>query len=219
MRTKKLALFLKNMEVKGKYHLRKSKGLCVQCGKEKENNNRVKCNKCAEKQRIYQRETREFYRNNGFCPECGKEKLFGKEKVCILCSAKKFEYDQKYKVEKYGSIKEGNRKRYQRRNQYCKENNLCRSCGKRKNAEGHTYCTTCLIKKRERGKEYRNKHENDGIPRSERPYYGLCYMCGEKLDNQESSFCTKCRERTAKNFDKVDRKKVPRIVYGKALNG
>lgn len=68
------------------YERRKSQGLCVSCGKVRSVQGKVMCAECAEKKKIYQRETREYLRNMGLCPRCGKNKLFGNEKECPECT-------------------------------------------------------------------------------------------------------------------------------------
>ena len=80
-----------------------------------------------------------------------------------------------------------------------KEQGLCRSCRKRKVADGHTYCSICLAKHNQRGKEYRKKKDKAGLERSERPNYGFCYICGEKID-RDGRVCKKCAERLTKNL-------------------
>lgn len=197
-----------------RYHYRKDNGLCVVCGKPAQSE-RVTCDACAEKRRNYKRENTKYYRENNICPYCGKEKIYENEKMCLNCSEKNYEQHKNQDPEK---VREWQRKKYEKRMKYLKENNLCRSCGKRQNAEGHTYCSMCLIKKRDKAREARCDKTNS-VPRSERSHYGLCYICGHKLDEKTSSICTYCQERVTQNVKYSDRTKVPRIVYGKELNG
>lgn len=146
------------------------------------------CTECAEKQRIYQKETREFLKNIGLCSRCGKNKLFGDEKECLECSTMMYERNQKSRERRNITAMDYYRKDIVR----LKSEELCRSCRKRKVAEDHTYCSICLVKKRERGRIYRQK-KKAGICRSERPNYGLCYTCGEPLD-REGRICARCAE-------------------------
>lgn len=177
------------------YENRKSKGLCVKCGKAQAIQGKVMCTECAEKQKIYQREIREFFKNMGLCPRCGKNKLFGDEKECPECSAMMYELNRKSRERRNVTAMDYYRKDIQR----LKEQGLCRSCRKRKVAEGHTYCSVCLVKHRERSREYARKKSRIGLERSERPNYGLCYTCGNPLD-RDGRVCRKCAEKMAKNL-------------------
>ena len=185
------------------YDKRKSLGLCVTCGKEKSKEGYVCCEQCKEKQKNYQRENREYYRSLGFCPRCGKNKLFGQEKECPECLAKMYEWNIKSRQKRKFNASEW----YKKDIAMLKENGLCRSCRKKPVKEGHTYCEVCLIKKRERGREYRAKKKNDGINRSERPNYGLCYFCGDKID-RDGRCCRNCAEKATKNLPRINKNEI-----------
>lgn len=192
-----------------RYHYRKDNGLCVVCGKPAQNG-RVTCDACAEKRRNYKRENTKYYRENNICPYCGKERIYENEKMCLNCSEKNYEQHKNQDPEK---VREWQRKKYEKRMKYLKENNLCRACCKRKNAEGKTYCIQCLIKKRERAREKRNI-KNDFIPRYERASYKLCYICGSPLDSNSSSFCSSCRENVSNNVKDADKTNYKKLFAG-----
>lgn len=194
MRTENHDLLQWNMS-KTTYETRKSQGICVKCGKVKAIQGKVMCAECAEKQRIYQRETREYLRNLGLCPRCGKSKLFGDEKECPECTAMMYEINQRSRERRNITAMDYYRKDIAR----LKSEGLCRSCRKKKVAEGHTYCPDCLAKRREQGKEYRRKKNKVDLDRNERPNYGLCYICGEVIDRQ-GRVCKKCAEKMTKNL-------------------
>ena len=135
-------------------------------------------------------------KKQGFCPRCGKNKLWGDEKTCPECLADASIINRRSREKHYGS----------QHNYYVtditrlKAEGLCRGCRKYKVMEGHTYCIACLVKKRERSKRDRLfKSGSDGIDRSERPSYGMCYTCGQPLDT-DKRLCSKCSEQRAKNF-------------------
>lgn len=153
------------------------------------------CEKCAEKQKIYQRENRAYFRSLGLCPRCGKNKLFGDEKECPECVAMMYELNRKSREKGNFDAKEYYRKDIK----MLKEKGLCRRCRNRKVADGHTYCQICLEKHREEGRKRRNIKSNDGISRSERVSYGLCYFCGVKIDSGKK-ICQKCTEIMVKNL-------------------
>lgn len=153
------------------------------------------CLSCAEKQKLYQRETRAYLRNLGLCPRCGKNKLLGDGKECPECSAMMYEINKKTRERRGITAMDYYRKDIKR----LKEQGLCRGCRHRKVAEGHTYCSFCLAKKREKSKEYRRKKDKAGLERSERPNYGFCYTCGNPL-NREGRVCKKCAETMTRNL-------------------
>lgn len=153
------------------------------------------CAECAEKQKIYQQETRKYLQNLGLCPRCGKNKLFGDEKECPECTAMMYEINQRSRERRNVTAMDYYRKDIKR----LKEQGLCRSCRKRKVAEGHTYCSVCPAKKRERSREYRRKKDKIGLERSERPNYGFCYTCGNPID-REGRVCKRCAEMMTKNL-------------------
>lgn len=82
-----------------------------------------------------------------------------------------------------------------------KKNGICTKCRKRKARTNKTMCDICLASKR----EYRNNHYKDDLDRNERPAYGFCYFCGERLDGTWQ-ICSKCRERCINNLPKEHHK-------------
>lgn len=166
------------------------------CGREK-TTDRVMCEECAEKSRIATQETRKYYKSLGLCPRCGKNKLFGDEKNCPECRAKMYEINKKSKKNQNFQQKEKIREYYKKYSKKIKEQGICRRCAKRKVAEGHIYCSQCLIKHRTEEKKRRDL----GIDRSERPNYGLCYFCGDPLDRAGRA-CKACSEKMKRNLPK-----------------
>lgn len=186
---------------KNTYYIRKAQGICVNCGKEKAVPGKVHCQKCADKCAEYRTKSRELFKSLGLCPKCGKNKLFGTEKMCPECLARMYEINRKSKAKAAGSYEQWCKDYYKADKARLEEQNLCRACRKRQRAVGHTYCESCLAKKRIESREIRNRTKNNGIPRSERPNYGLCYICGGKLD-RDGRICTKCAKKAAKNLPK-----------------
>ena len=189
------------------YYIRKAQGICVNCGKEKAVPGKVCCQKCADKHSTYQRESRALFKSLGLCPRCGKNKLFGDEKECPECVAKMYETNVRSKTKKYGNYKKFSKEYYKKDIARLTEQNLCRGCRKRQRAVGHTYCEICLAKKRAESREIRNRTKNNGISRSERPNYGLCYTCGGKLD-RNGRVCAKCASKMTKNLPKKGDNKI-----------
>lgn len=161
------------------------------------------CAECAEQQKIYQQKTREYLRNLGLCPRCGKNKLFGDEKECPECTAMMYEINQRSRKRRNITAMDYYRKDIKR----LKEQGLCRSCRKRKAAEGHTYCLVCLANHRKKSREYRKNKGKTGLERSERPDYGFCYTCGEPLD-RDGRICKKCADTMTANLPKNRNNKI-----------
>lgn len=199
------------------YYDLKARGLCVRCGKNKAREGRVMCSTCAEKVNAYRTESIEWAREHNVCPKCMKNKLFGDEKTCPECLANQYARNRRSVIKLY----ETSHNQYVLRMKRKKEQGICRSCNN-KIAEGHTYCSKCLTKKRERSKHDRLIKGHDGIDRSERYYYGLCYRCGEPLDT-DKRLCSKCCSNVVKNFKGIRGTntywKVSNRLLGGAMNG
>ena len=205
---------------KEEYYRYKSLGLCVRgCGR-KAREGKTMCAECAERVRTYQVENRVWAKENGFCPRCLKNKLFGEERICPECLADAAIVNKRSREKHYGSGHDY----YVRDIARLKKNGLCRGCRKSKVAEGHTYCPTCLIKKRSRRKRDYQYEIKDLIPRSERNYYNLCYRCGDPLDDIDKRLCSKCSESVVKNFKgirstnaywKADNQLLRGVAYGR----
>lgn len=172
------------------YYQRKEQGLCVRCG-EKAIQGKVMCETCRDNEAKKRKSDREFCKSMGICPRCQKNLLWGDEKNCPECLAKMQIVNEKYKNRGNFNSKEYHKKRYEQ----LKESGYCIKCRKRLQEQGKTKCSVCLASERLRMRK-------QGIPRSERVNYGLCYFCGNKLD-RVGRCCTSCAERNSKNIEGV----------------
>lgn len=164
----------------------KKNGICVYCGKNKAEENRVMCAQCMENERNRVAENRRALVNIGFCPRCGRNRLIGDEKMCIECREKMYVYNKtKPSKSKRDYI------------QIRKQNGLCIKCGKMGPVSGRTKCAACAYKERIRARDYRMR-KNIDVDRSERPLYGKCYFCGTRIDS--GKICGNCKERVTKNL-------------------
>lgn len=180
---------------KKQYNKNKQNGICVRCGGRKAIPGKVMCAECAENCRKYKRDSLKWAKEHKFCPRCMKNKLMGEEKICPECLADAAIKNKKSREKNYGT----NHNYYVMDIAKLKESGLCRGCRKSKVAEGHTYCTACLIKKRNRRRRDYQRETKNFIPRSERRSYNLCYNCGNPLDT-DKGLCQKCSIAKAKNF-------------------
>ena len=153
------------------------------------------CAECAEKGKKYQHENRKWAKSHGLCPRCMKNRLMGEERICPECLADAAIRNKKSREKNYGS----NHNYYVMDIARLKERGICRGCRKNKVAEGHTYCSGCLAKKRIRRRRDYQRETKDFIPRSERRSFNLCYRCGDILDSNKG-LCQKCSVDVAKNF-------------------
>ena len=180
---------------KATYLRRKEQGVCTQCGGPIEVPGGM-CEKCKEKQRIRRIENRKYAIAHHICPRCGRNKvLIGKS--CSDCLQKQSDYREKNKDE----INSKNAIYYKDRYERLKLEGICTKCAKRKAMTNKTMCSICLGRKR----DYAENYYKEDINRHERPAYGLCYFCGDKLDG-EWRICSKCRDRCINNLPKTPHK-------------
>lgn len=156
------------------YNNRKNNGLCIRCGG-KSRKGKIMCSDCAEQQRIYRKETRDFFKKLGICPRCGKNKLFGDEKRCPECSIRENKYiinRDRERTNEYRRV--WGRNDYQQK----KKEGICTRCGKRKADSGYFTCSIC----REKIRQWKRIKYGKPI-RSERYKQGLCYFCDNPVED------------------------------------
>lgn len=192
------------MTDKERYQDLKDRGICVYCRTALAEDGKTTCRICREKQRKQTSEKRAALRKLRICTECGSRRVYGDEKICPECAARKYALNRKQKRDS-----EKERQYHKNRRQKLKETGICVKCGKRKAENGKTRCGICNAMERQRVKEYRGQ----GIDRSERPAYGMCYFCGDHISS--GKICLKCAERVSKNLPEKSNNKVWRM-YEKA---
>lgn len=92
----------KNEWVRARYWYRKENGLCVQCGKPRNEDDVSRCSRCQEKQLFYQfqnaerlKEARDARRAKWHCNRCHKPMAHGEYKLCDDC--RRYAREQYYK--------------------------------------------------------------------------------------------------------------------------
>ena len=143
-----------------------------------------------------------FYKERGICPRCRKEKAVASGVCCFDCIEKKQEYDRMRYKKQLESDHKHREKKNARWAELCRqrrEQGLCQRCGKRPAANNRVHCAMCLAKVR----RYYNNTRTD-IPRSERPSYGLCYICGDEVF-EGYGLCEKHYTQYAKRMAKLPR--------------
>lgn len=187
---------------KKRYHVWKSEKICVACGKNVAEEGKAMCVECSTARNKESMETRKFYKSIGICPMCKKEPIYQNEKYCYDCSEKKRKQHSEYRKSHKEKIAEYKTAWNKDRATRLTEAGICVMCGKNKVAEGRKRCLTCLVKCRE---EQRIRNGNY-IRRSERPYYGLCYVCGAKIEEGKNT-CDRCKKISLKNLEKANEAK------------
>lgn len=192
------------MTDKERYQDLKDRGICVYCKTAPAEDGKTTCRVCREKQRKQTAEKRAALRKLGICTECGSRRVYGDEKICPECAARKYASNLKQKRDP-----EKEHQYHKERQKKLKEKGICVKCGKRKAEDGKTRCGICNALERQRVKKYRGQ----GIDRSERPAYGMCYFCGKQISS--GKICLECAERVTKNLPEENNNKVWRM-YEKA---
>lgn len=158
------------------------KGLCPICGKENDRLGKCMCSKCRERNSKNRKEIYEYRKRIHVCVRCGKHKAEPHKTMCINC----IESEKIRNAKAYDRDKATEAKRKQTAKRIA--NGKCPECGKHPLYMGGE-CQWCRAKQ----KRYRDSKRQD-IERYERPSYGLCYICGNPLDNSDKKVCKKCYE-------------------------
>lgn len=133
----------------------------------------------------YDKKSYEWYKEHGICVQCGQEEAAQHRVRCLECLAKNTTRKRKNMDPEYAK-----RKRRERQ-----EQGKCVWCGRPRAKDSKCYCTECRIKNRRRLAEKR-----DGIARSERPAYGMCYRCGAPING--GTLCDNCMAQSMANLPK-----------------
>lgn len=168
----------------------RANGICPQCYKPNPTPDKSRCPECLKKMYLQRKHNRDYAAKHGFCTVCYKENILP-GKLCPDCLEKASIYNSRITPQKMHEV-------YKRKKEKCDMNGLCIGCKKNPARPGHAYCVSCYVKIRR--KQLRNVNT---ISRSERPNYGMCYICGGRLDNK-SNICTKCRTRNKISFKGKD---------------
>lgn len=144
------------MTVKEKYHLRKEKGLCTRCGKDRGNSTTLLCDSCKE----YYKGDRELKLSLKICPTCGRNPIRGKERTCFECLDKTRVQQKGYREKNKETLNAKKRVYGKKRTKNLREQGLCTKCGKRKVIDGHITCPICRQKATFYGRmRYASKNE------------------------------------------------------------
>ena len=182
-----------------RYASLKARGVCPNCKKRNAMQGRVQCGQCA----ADARDSKRKLVSKCICRQCGNEDAEPGKQNCWDCAEKARKAGQARRdAETAGQRTERlayNRTYTRMRRERLKAAGLCTRCGKRKPQAGKLACIDCgIVLRRER-----EQRKPDTLLRSERPDYGLCYICGEAvLDGKK--LCARCVKAAMTNLEKAN---------------
>lgn len=132
---------------------------------------------------------------HGICRDCGQRDVEPGTQLCFECAERKYKKNREYYKKNEEKIKQQVRERSRRKYAERKAAGICVKCGKRNSVQGKTICIDCLTKIHRK----KDPRWNNEIERTERPNYGLCYVCGKSL-NLHKSLCDECLDRARKSI-------------------
>lgn len=129
-------------------------------------------------------ENYKYYKEHGICPQCGVREHAPGRVRCEICLAQNAESSARKRLNENDNEYDTRMKkmRYYNRSTRSerKENGKCIWCGKPLSAYSSCFCPDCRIKN-----QRKNERRKSGIPRSERPLYGIMLQMREKSSNAE----------------------------------
>lgn len=135
-----------------------------------------------------------WYKDNNICVRCRHARAEPNRVMCWKCIEKEKEYDRNKREKNKEECKKRDNKKYKR----LKEQGICTYCKHEKAEKGKTKCKKCLAIIRNR----RNSKKN-GIDRSERVSYGLCYTCGKNKLMEGKRVCEICYQKRIDSISKI----------------
>lgn len=133
-----------------------------------------------------------WYKSMGICPQCGSNKSAPGRARCEECLAKNAESANKYRKSRKMNVDHSTYLKNLRTSR--KQSGLCIDCGNPICSASTVYCIDCRIRNK-----VRNERRRNGIKRSERHEYGLCYICGEPTSGGKK-LCNVCYKKACNNL-------------------
>ncbi len=133
----------------------------------------------------------DWYKSNGICVQCLRYDAAPGRVRCEVCLNKNAEASKNRRA-KMQSVSQSDRLRNLRESR--KEKGLCIWCGKPRSQYSSAFCIECRVKN-----QRKNNARKTGISRSERPLYGMCYICGKQVYSGEK-LCRECKKQSIANL-------------------
>ncbi len=128
----------------------KSNGVCISCGQESAIPNRVRCDKCIDKQKEYRKKYKEKHDTTGYNAEYSKERRIHLKSIgiCVSCAKRKI-YKNSMCVECRAKAVARSAENYNRTGarEDWENKNRCRVCGENV-VIGYKVCQRCLDDRR-----------------------------------------------------------------------
>ena len=160
-----------------------------------------------------------YYKDHGICPQCGVREHAPGRVRCEICLAqnaesKRRQYEQETQEQRASRLSSANTYRKKMRSNR-KKSGKCIWCGKPLSAYSTCFCPDCRIKNQKN-----NERRKSGIPRSERPLYGICYRCGKNPVISGGKLCQTCYEQSLNALKSAEKseKKAERRNYIRQQN-
>ena len=140
-------------------------------------------------------ENYKYYKEHGICPQCGVREHAPGRVRCEICLAqnaesKRRQYEQETQEQIASRL--SNMNTYHKKMRVNrKDSGKCIWCGKPLSAYSSCFCPDCRVKN-----QRKNERRKSGIPRSERPLYGICYRCGKNPVISGRKLCQTCYEQS-----------------------
>lgn len=180
---------------KKRVEYRKKNHICIRCGKKPTTDKSI-CDDCREKMAKYRKETREFNKKHNICTMCRHEIVYDGFATCEICRDKQKQYSEKFYSKETESKKEERKRKqaeYMRdKRAERKKQGVCVECGKKLCANSKIHCLEHYI-------ENKKSYTPVEIPREQRVDYGLCYTCGNEIEDRQYKLCNVCLERIRSN--------------------
>lgn len=133
-----------------------------------------------------------FFKSMGICPHCKKNKAAPNRVRCEECLARNAESAaRQHEKNRQKTVRDYARERRER----VKADGKCIWCGSPLSQYSKCFCPSCRVKN-----QRNNEARKNGVARSERYSYGICYRCGKHELVPGKKLCQTCYEQSIDNL-------------------
>lgn len=186
---------------KERYRRLKEHHICVKCGQNPVERNRVRCSECAEKAKKRSKENYDWLKQHHICVLCRQNPAEKNRVCCYECNMKLSEKSRKYRESRTDEQKEAVNEYIRNWRRKRKENGICVACGRSTNNNGKTLCNECIIKNKRIQDEARRRRGE--ISWQERGNGTYCFFCCKPVEVKGEKLCESCRKKAAERMNKA----------------
>jgi len=158
-----------------------------------------------------QYERYDYLKKIHICVNCGNMETEPNSIYCFECREKIYNRNSRYYEQNKEKLKRQRKDYFKNLYYQRKELGICTKCGKRNVcSKSSTLCIDCYVKK----KRQKDKRWNNEIPRDERKYYNLCYVCG-KAEIYKSNLCIKHYELVRNRMIELNKKPTLKMLIAR----